>query len=136
MSAGSCWSAEFTVSTSSFSDASPAGLLGVHEILKVKVASIRSYPLRGIVTVIPSSSLPTPAPLQSLVGWALADGIVPVHVICAVWPALAGTAIDCVEGVEAPMFSAAAANAAPTSVPIATSRRREKLRSMRVPLLG
>jgi hypothetical protein len=91
-------------------------LLGVQAILNVNVASKRSYPLRGIVTVSPSSSLPTPAPLQSLVGCGLAAGIVPVHVTLAVWPALLGTVTPCVAGVAAPPCSAPSATAT-TSAP-------------------
>jgi hypothetical protein len=67
-----------------------------------------------------------PAPLQVLVGCALAAGIVPVHVTCIVWPAFAGTATASVGGVDASDLSAATIAAetttATTAAPLAARR--------------
>src|SRR5436305_14899909 len=85
---------------------------------------------------MPSSSEPTPAPLQFDVGWGLTAGIVPVHVIDVDWPALSGTATLWVGGVAAPPCKAptatAAAAAAPRAIVARTSVRPRNPPGMRI----
>src|SRR6187397_3149574 len=67
------------------------------------------------------SSIPTPASLQSLVGFD-PTGIVPLHETETVWPAFVGTAISLESGDDARVPIAPTSSAARTTAPAARSR--------------
>ena len=95
-SPGSLPSGPLTVSTSSFTSSAPVGFDGVHAIWNLKTARTSRSPCAESSRRRRRLSEPTPALLQSLVGWALTAGIVPSQATVNRLSSLAGTVTLCV----------------------------------------